>query len=355
MKNIETFEVYKLLNRVNNKIYIGSTTLGSGRRFKMHVADSLANRDDYPIHQAIREFGESSFSLTVLEFCNSLDEMNEREAFYIAALGSTNPEIGYNRKAGGGVRFQSEETKQKIGNIHRGKISDKRKPILQYDGKTGEFIQEYVSLSSAETETGIGRGSIIRVLNGEMARPSKKNPYIWIYKTDTELVKSIIDPTEFYVNLEYKPTMSKECLEQRGKFVSVDGNFVSLAKMVAKYDESGKEIARYNSLAEASRNNGNPSSTTIKDHIKKNIGDWKYIEDTRTEEEKQQLQLTTAINAARLQGKKISAYSPTTGEMKVFDTLSDAAKFAGGADRKTLKYHIYKEDVWRGYVWKFFC
>lgn len=354
MKEIETFEVYRLLNIVNNKIYIGSTTSGSGRRFKKHVADALANKDNYPIHQAIREFGEDSFNLSVIEFCNSLEEMNKREAFYVATLNATNPEIGYNRKVGGGVRQQSEETKRKIGDIHRGKISDKRKPILQYDGNTGEFIQEYVSLSSAEEETGIGRGSIIRVLNGKMARPSKKNPYIWIYKTDKELVKTIIDPNEFYSNLEYTPTMSEKCIEQRGKFISKDGNFVSLSKAVAKYDINGNEIARYRSLAEAARDNNNPSIRTIKTHIENNIGDWRYIEDNRTDEEKLQDQKLLALNAARLQGKKIIVYSADGKESKIFNTLSDAAEFAGGADRKTLKYHIDKQDVWRGYTWEFY-
>ncbi len=353
MGNFETYEVYKLINIVNNKIYIGSTTLGSGKRFKMHVADSLANRDNYPIHQAIREFGENNFNLSVIEFCNSLEEMNKREAFYIAAFGSTNPEIGYNRKVGGGVRFQSEETKQKIGDLHRGKISDKRKPILQYDGKTGEFIQEYVSLSSAEEQTGIGRGSIIRVLNGKMNRPSKKNPFIWIYKSDKELVRSNINPLDFYKDLNYKPKPSKECLEKRSKFISVDGNFISFSKTVAKYDANGNEIARYNSLAEASRVEGNPSVITIKAHIKQGIGDWKYVEDNRTEEEKNKAQIDAAINAARTHGKKIIARSDS-GEDIVFDTLSDAAKFAGNVDRKTLKYHMDKHDVWKGYTWEFY-
>lgn len=354
MEDNKTYEVYKILNIVNNKLYIGSTTLGSGKRFKKHVADSLANKDNYPIHQAIKEFGESNFKVDIIEFCNSLDEMNEREAFYIATLGTTNPEIGYNRKSGGGVRFQSEESKQKIGDIHRGKVSDKRKPILQYDGKTGEFIQEYVSLSSAENETGIVRGSIIRSLNKKMIRPSKKNPYIWIYKTDSEIVKSIIDPKDYYVDINYKPVMSKEFLKYKSKFISKDGNFISLSKIVAKYDSNGNEIARYNSLSEAAKSDGNPSVKTIKSHIENNIGDWKFVEDTRTEGEKRQAQLASALNAARLHGRKIIACSYDGKEQKIFDTLSDATQFVGGADRKTLKYHIEKGDVWRGYIWKFF-
>lgn len=355
MENDKTYEVYMLRNIINNKVYIGSTTIGSGKRFNRHIADAIANKDNYPIHKAIREFGKDNFKLTFLELCDSLEEMNKKEAFYIANYGSTNPEIGYNGKAVGGVRFQSDETKQKIGDIHRGKISDRRKPILQYDGKTGEFIQEFVSLVAASEETGITRGSIIRVLNGKMLRPSNKNPYIWIYKKENELVNSIVDPTNYYSNLEYKPTVSKKFQDCQSKFISKDGNFMSLSKMVAKYDNNGNEIARYDSLTSASKVDGNPSVRTIKTHIEKNLGDWKFIEDNRTEEEKIQAQKIAAVNAARLQGRKIIAYPENKSEEPIiFDTLSDAAKFVGGADRKTLKYHISKEDLWRGYIWEYF-
>ena len=353
MEDNKTFEVYKLVDRINNKIYVGSTTRGSGVRFKQHVTKAMSGSDEYPIHKAIREHGEENFNLSILEFCNSLEEMNAREAFYIAAFESTNPEIGYNNKVGGGVRFQSDASKKKIGDIHRGKVSDKRKPILQYDGYTGEFIQEYPSLSEAADVNQISRGSIIRVLNHKMQRPTKANPYVWIYKQDDKLIESHIEPKEYYINLDYTPVMSKECLAMRGSFISENGNFISLSKIVAKFDKDGNEIARYQSLAAAAKEEGNPSVTTIKSRIAKNTGEWKYVEDDRTDEEKKAMQDAYSRNAARLQGKKISLCDINGNEVKVIDTLSDAAKLAGNADRKTLSYHIKKGDFWRGYIWKY--
>lgn len=350
---IKTFEVYKVTNIVNNKVYIGATTEGAGLRFKRHVTKALANTDNYPFHKAIRELGEDKFQVSVIEFCNSLEELNQKEAFYIATFNSTNPDFGYNGKQGGGIRYQSEESKIKIGDIHRGKISDKRKPILQYNGKTGEFICEYESLSTASEITGITRKSILRVINHEMCKPSSKNPYIWIYKDDAKIIDTLIDPKQYYSNLEYKTKMSDKCLEARKKYIVTDGNMMYAARGVAKYDENGNEIARYNSLSEASRQDGNPSVRTIKTHIENNIGDWRFIETNKTIEQINKEMHENAIKAARSQGKAIIGYNPETGNTVEFETISDAAKFVNGADRKTFKYHIDKQDCWRGYIWNF--
>ena len=38
-----------------------------------------------------------AFEKVIIEDCSSLEQMNERERYWIAALSATNPEIGYNR------------------------------------------------------------------------------------------------------------------------------------------------------------------------------------------------------------------------------------------------------------------
>ena len=56
MQKETTYEVYRLTNSVNNKIYVGATTDGAGARWNRHVQKANAG-SDYPFHQAIREFG----------------------------------------------------------------------------------------------------------------------------------------------------------------------------------------------------------------------------------------------------------------------------------------------------------
>lgn len=100
--------IYKTTNLINGKIYVGQTTkndlnyLGSGTWLKRSVSKN----------------GASAFSRVTLEECNSAEELNEREIYWIASLSAQNPDIGYNIKAGGeqgGGGFElSEEAKRKL-------------------------------------------------------------------------------------------------------------------------------------------------------------------------------------------------------------------------------------------------
>lgn len=350
MEKEQTYEVYKITNNINGLIYIGCTTMGCSFRFHRHLLKAKDGESNYPLYKAIREFGEKNFSVSLLEFCNDEKEMQEREIFYIANFESTNPAKGYNVRKGGGIHFHDDEAKTKISNAHRNKISDKRRPVLQYS-KDGEYIQEFESLSAAEDITGITRSSILKSINKKLKKPTPKNQYIWVYRDTVTVIPSEVNPEDHYQDLNYKPKMSQACINARGKFQTTDGNVVKLSKRVALY-ENGVQVKVFDSMLQASKQCG-ISSSTIKNHINKNVGDWKYVEDNRSEEELKELSRANALAAARSQGVSIVATNNSTGETKEFDTLSDAAKFAGGADRKTLKYHIDKQDFWRGYIWKY--
>lgn len=145
---------------------------GTGRRWNRHVVKANSGGSTQ-ICKAIQEFGKENFKVEIIETCDNEEYMNQREAYWIATLSSTNSEIGYNSKAGGGIRHQSDETKNKISNLHRGKENEYRKPVLQYD-KDGNFVKEYVSLSEAESITGISKTCIRRVIEKQALRFTKK-------------------------------------------------------------------------------------------------------------------------------------------------------------------------------------
>lgn len=270
MQKETTYEVYRLTNSVNNKIYVGATTDGAGVRWNRHVQKANSG-SDYPFHQAIREFGKDAFRLDVLEMCDTFEKMNEREAHWIATLSATNPEIGYNKKIGGGIHLHDEEAKRKIGNIHRGKIAENRKPILQYD-KNGVLIREFASLSEAVLETGIAKTSIHRVLRKEATRFSKKNPYVWLWKeNDTEVLLKI-NPKDYYKDLDFEVIPSETFKEKRAKFCNTNGDFGMSASPVEQYDLNGRLLGKFRSLSEATKITGISQAT-----IRKYINDENYI------------------------------------------------------------------------------
>mgnify|MGYP000857226395 FL=1 len=265
------YEIYKLTNLVNNKIYVGATTEGASYRFRRHVIKANGGGTT-AICNAIREYGENNFKIETIELCKDLAHMNERENYWIVLLGATNPEIGYNNKLGGGVRFQSDETKEKIGILHRGKISENRKPILQYD-INGIFVKEYPSIEAASEDTGISKTSIYRILRKQAMKPSKKNPYVWILSPDNrEDIKLQINIKDYYMNLNYVPKQSEEFKRKRALRIVENGDMNGLSTPVEQYDLKGNLIAKYGSISDASKASGISGCT-----IRKYINDPEYI------------------------------------------------------------------------------
>ena len=87
--------IYKTTNLKNNKIYIGQDSnnnpsyLGSGTKLKL----------------AVTKYGKENFIKETLEECNSADELNQRERYWIKELKSQQRSIGYNITDGGQQGF----------------------------------------------------------------------------------------------------------------------------------------------------------------------------------------------------------------------------------------------------------
>lgn len=124
--------VYKITNKVNNKIYIGQTIRQIEDRFKRHINDAVNNILDTHLARAIRKYGADSFIISQIDQATSQEELTAKEYEWIIRLDSTNPEIGYNETASmnkcGGNTYQSKtETELKeIGDkIRRTKVGSK--------------------------------------------------------------------------------------------------------------------------------------------------------------------------------------------------------------------------------------
>lgn len=108
--------VYKVTNKINNKIYIGITTQKLDQRMKRHYRD--AKRLDRPtvyFHNAILKHGEENFVFEKIEEVNDFEELNQKEKYWVAFYNSTDKDIGYNLDSGGKYCKKSETTKSKIG------------------------------------------------------------------------------------------------------------------------------------------------------------------------------------------------------------------------------------------------
>lgn len=99
--------IYIIRNTVNDKVYVGQTHVSIKLRFQNHL--SAARRGlDYVIGKAIRKYGEDKFYVELLEEC-LVEELNEREQYWISFFNSTDNRFGYNMSIGGNVVRTTKE------------------------------------------------------------------------------------------------------------------------------------------------------------------------------------------------------------------------------------------------------
>lgn len=88
--------VYLILNTVNNKKYVGSTTLSFRVRWGNHKRMLRKDRhDNQHLQRAWNKYGEDKFKFSVLERCGA-DECLQREQFYLDTYQCF--KHGYNRR-----------------------------------------------------------------------------------------------------------------------------------------------------------------------------------------------------------------------------------------------------------------
>ncbi len=77
--------VFKILNKITGQHYVGSCRGDIYERWALYVRAAEAGLD-YPLYHEIREQGESSFSITELDYADSIEELKEMELLHTIEL-----------------------------------------------------------------------------------------------------------------------------------------------------------------------------------------------------------------------------------------------------------------------------
>lgn len=174
--------IYKVTNIVNNKIYIGQTIKSLNLRRKIHEETPLKYCAYF--QKAIKKYGKESFVWEELEICQTREQLNKQEKFWIKFYNSNESKFGYNLTNGGdSFEFNEatkkkisesitgekngfygkkhlEETKQKVSIANKGKKrSDTYKKLLS-ENVSGDKNPFYGKKHSLETKEKISRSRI---------------------------------------------------------------------------------------------------------------------------------------------------------------------------------------------------
>lgn len=95
--------IYKIVNLINGKVYIGQS-ISIERRWAEH----RTSKGNYYIDKAIKKYGINNFEFCVIEECLP-ERLNELETKYINEYKSLSTESGYNISRGGKGNFRTTD------------------------------------------------------------------------------------------------------------------------------------------------------------------------------------------------------------------------------------------------------
>lgn len=125
--------IYKITNRITNRIYVGQTKRSLDKRLKAHLYESRVCKYNMYLHNSMRKHGADAFSIDLIEEC-APDIVADRERYWIRSLNTLQPN-GYNEHEGGkgGCLNASPELREKLSKAKKGKYVPWNKGLTKSD------------------------------------------------------------------------------------------------------------------------------------------------------------------------------------------------------------------------------
>lgn len=241
--------LYKIINQLNGKVYIGQT-IDDKRRWISHKSFAKQTEPVQYIHRAMAKYGIENFIFEVIATCRTQEDANEVEKILIIQYNSQDKEMGYNISHGGDPSWnrglpkeqqpmygkkQSDFQKQRMSEIHSGKIvivseETKRKISISLTGRS-------LSENCKEKIAAANRGKIVSKESREKMSKSKIGKTI---SNETRLKKSISMTGKFVGEKSYIAKLTWELAANIRKEYN-EGN-ISQRKLAKKYNVSQSTI-----------------------------------------------------------------------------------------------------------------
>lgn len=125
-----TFGIYRIINTVNGKSYIGKTGMNFGDRWDCHRAQLNGGYHDNPhLQNAWNKYGQDAFEFEVIETVDDVSLLNELEIAYINQYREKDECYNISDGGDGGYllgKHMSEDTKKKIGEKNKANMTGRK-------------------------------------------------------------------------------------------------------------------------------------------------------------------------------------------------------------------------------------
>ena len=137
--------IYKITNKINNKLYIGQTIRDINQRLTRHIHDANKNpKTQINIQRAILKYGAQSFKIQQIDTAQDQDDLNKKQIYWIQFYQAYSK--GYNMTPGGDggntykcrTQSQMKITRQKLSRSKLGQLNGMSKQIKCKNIKTNE-------------------------------------------------------------------------------------------------------------------------------------------------------------------------------------------------------------------------
>ena len=197
---VTKFYIYKIINKVNGKLYFGKAK-NIHKRWQKHLATDKGNkiRHQY-IHRALNKYGIDSFIIKAVEACNTEKQAFKQEMYYIQKY-NTFYGMGYNLTEGGEGSSGFKHTEEAKKKIVEGRRS--------YGGKENPFygVKHSAEAKQLMSENGYRKQRYFSFKEAELMRrqywQNKLETYKSIakaYDSTSSTIKSIMNFRQGYIN-----------------------------------------------------------------------------------------------------------------------------------------------------------
>ena len=140
MNNYQDGKIYKVINKLNSEVYVGSTTLDLGKRMIKHKCDAKQRPHLSKFYAFMNETGIDNFEIELIENypCKTKEELRKREGKVIKAMATLNQRI-----AGRTPAENSKEWQKKNKDKRNQQRNERRKANPE---KTKEEYKKYGAL-----------------------------------------------------------------------------------------------------------------------------------------------------------------------------------------------------------------
>jgi group I intron endonuclease len=241
--------IYLIRNLVNNKVCVGQTDRTLSKR-KLEYYNKYTKNDFYNPHllNAFNKYGWNNFTFTEIDIALNVDELNEKEIFYIKKYKSNDRNFGYNIESGGKNSSPTDETLLKMSKAHLGIVQSEEWKNSRIAKAGSEEAKKYGKVKTEEEKKYLSEFSP-KFWQGKTRdeETRKKISETKLNKGLSDKQKDVICKKVYKINYQTKEIVSIfESSEKASKFENVNQSTISrwcsATKIVNGYIWSFKPI-----------------------------------------------------------------------------------------------------------------